>query len=361
MSYHIALSRPFDLDAIERSAAADQRPRHVLWALQHRLDASVHQPDPQQVTSQDRRLAKLIGQPEHWALARTLVPQLGAGDVVFCAGEDVGFPLAILAKWHRSSAKFVVSVMAPDRPRVRGTLKLFNLQRHIPTFAVNTKLKAQSLSRWLSISSDRICILPEQTDNRFFTPGNAIAHKPRPLIVSGGLEQRDYKTLALATADMAVDVKICAVSPNASSRTSVAFPDSVPSYMALRRYDWPDLRQLYRDADVVVVPLLPNDYSAGLTTLIEAMACRRPAIITRTPGLAEDLIDEGVVLGVPPQDDPALASALRWLLSDRDFADRLAQRGYEAMLSRFTSDNHVQYLMSAMEAAAPSRLPLLSR
>lgn len=352
MAYHIVLSRPFDLDGIEEAAANDQKPRHALWALRQQLNAQVHQPDQKQVTVHDKILAKIIGQPEHWALARCLLPYLGDNDVVFCAGEDVGLPLAILAGWKQARTKFVVSVMAPDRSRVRGVLKMFNLQHHIPTFVVNTQRKAKSLMDWLSLPSDRICILPEQTDVRFFTPGACLADKKRPLIASGGLEQRDYQTLAVATSDLDVDVHICAVSPNASSNTRVSLPDPVPSYMTMQHYDWPDLRQLYRDADVVVVSLLPNDYSAGLTTLIEAMACRRPVIMTRTPGLAEELIAEGVVLGVPPLNPEALSASIRWLLSDRSFADTLAQRGYEAVMQRFTSENHVQYLANYIQQVA---------
>lgn len=344
MNYHIALSRPFDLDSLEKEASDDRRPRHVLWTLQQRLSARVHQPNIHAVTLQDRLLSKLIGQPEHWALARQMVANLTGDDVVFCVGEDIGFPVALLVAWKHLNTKVVVSVMAPDRLRVRSVVKLFNLQQNIPVFFVNTKLKAKSLCDWLSLPSDRVRVLPEQTDVRFFKPGESTNQGEVPIIASGGMEQRDYKTLAQATKSMDVDVRISAVSPNASTSTRVSFPETVPDNMKIDHYEWQALRQLYRDASVVVVSLLPNDYSAGLTTLIEAMACRRPVIISRTPGLAEELIDQGLVVGVPPLDDDALRLAITTLLNDQDYAEKLAQRGYDAVMASFTSENHVQYL-----------------
>lgn len=349
MNYHIALSRPFDLDGIEKEASKDKRPRHILWTLQKQLDAQVHQPDVDAVTSQDKLLSKIIGQPEHWALARQMVSHLQKDDVVFCVGEDIGFPVALLTGWKRLGTRVAVSVMAPDRLRVRGVLKLFNLQKTIPTFFVNTKLKAQSLQNWLSLSGDRICVLPEQTDIRFFKPGEPSNRGGVPIIVSGGMEQRDYKTLAQATQDLEVDVRICAVSPNATANTRVSFPDLIPNNMKIDQYEWQDLRRLYQDSSIVVVSLLPNDYSAGLTTLIEAMACCRPVIISRTPGLAEELIDQGIVVGVPPLDSQAMRLAIEKLLNDREYATTLAHRGYEAVMANYTSEHHVKYLVDHMQ------------
>ena len=356
LKYHIALSRPFDLDGIEQEAAEDKKPRHILWTLQQRLDAKVHQPDSCAVTVQDKLFAKLIGQPEHWAMARQMTTKLTANDVVFCVGEDIGFPLALLVAQKRLGTKVVVSVMAPNRLRVRGVLKLFNLQKTIPLFFVNTKLKAQSLREWLSVPDDRVRILPEQTDVRFFNPGEPTRQAGKPILAGGGMEQRDYTTLAEATKTMDVDVRISAVSPNASANTSVSFPDPVPGNMQIDRYEWQELRQLYRDASVVVVSLLPNDYSAGLTTMVEAMACRRPVIISRTPGLAEELIDQGLVVGVPPLDSDALRLAIKTLLNDPEYAEKMAQRGYDAVMANFTSERHVQYLANHIKQLNTQRV-----
>jgi glycosyltransferase involved in cell wall biosynthesis len=174
----------------------------------------------------------------------------------------------------------------------------------------------------------------------FFKPGES-APKSRPVIASAGLERRDYQTLAIATQDLDADVKICAVSPNGSSKTKVAFPEIMPANMTSRHYDWHEFLQLYRDADVVVVSLLQNYYSAGLTTLIEALACRRPVVMTRTPGLGETLIDRGIAIGVEPGDAVGMREAIAYLLEHPERAAAMAQRGYEMVQEQYTSERYV--------------------
>lgn len=344
MAYHIALSRPFDLAGINQEAQQGKRPRHTMWDLSQKLGAIVHQPENHPISLLDRLSARLVGQPEHWAMARVMVSKLADDDVVFCAGEDIGFPLAILCKFAQKTPKLAVAVMAPDRPRVRAVSKLFGLGHSISLFITNTQLKAMALRQHLNLAGDRVYQLPEQTDVKFFNPGAVSPTKQRPIIASAGLEQRDYQTLADATRDLDVDVRICAVSPNASAKTRVAFPDPVPSNMEARHYDWHDLLQLYRDADIVAVSLLDNHYSAGLTTLMEAMACRKPVVMTRTSGLAEELIDRGVVRGVQPGDAAGMQRAIAELLSDPQQAETLAQRGYEVLLQEHTSERQIEEL-----------------
>jgi glycosyltransferase involved in cell wall biosynthesis len=339
MTYHIALSRPFDFASINRDKALGLRPNHTMWELSQVIDATLHAPDDQ-VTRFDRLAARLASQPQHWALARKLTAQLNENDLVFCTGEDVGLPIAILRKLQQKQFKIVMSVMAPDRLRFRSIARCFNLQSQVALFIADTQFKVDGLINHLNLNAAQVYLNSVQTDVNFFKPGES-ALKSRPLIASAGLERRDYQTLAIATQDLDVDVKICAVSPNGSSKTKVAFPAVMPANMTSRHYDWHEFVQLYRDADVVVVSLLQNYYSAGLTTLVEALACRRPVVMTRTPGLGEKLIDLGVAIGVEPGDAIGMQQAIEAVLQHPEMAAEMAQRGFEVVHERYTSEQYV--------------------
>lgn len=341
MRYHIALSRPFDLETIEAAAAEGKRPRHLIWTLSQELQAVVHQPDYDAILPVDTLGANLCSQPDHWALARQLATELTGEDLVFCAGEDVGLPLALQCRRKADPPRLAVSIMAPDRLRVRALLKVFRLADRIQLFITNTRLKVNSLRQHLNLPEEQVYQLSEQTDTQFFYPGPISLPKTQPLIFSAGLEQRDYKTLAAATADLDLEVKVCALSPNASRNTRVAYPDPVPANMTFQPYDWLDFRQLYWDADLVVISLLDNPYSAGLTSLMEAMACCRPAIITRTPGVAEALIDQGYVVGVRPGDVADLRQAILNILQNPQAAMERARRAYQLILREHTSEKYV--------------------
>lgn len=349
MGFHIALSRPFDLKRFHLDAQLGKCPRHTMWELSQALDATVHQPETKAVQLTDRLLAKMISQPEHWALARSLSHRLDQNDVVFCTGEDVGFPLAITTRNRPNRPKLAIYVLEPKRLRVRATSQLFQLAKSVDLFLTNTELKAERLRQQLQLPAERVHVVREQTDVKFFYPGPATPNKQRPILASAGLEQRDYKTLAEATHDLDVDVKICAVSPNASAKTQVAFPEVMPQNMTSHPQEWRQFRQLYRDADIVVISLLYNTYSAGLTTLMEALACRRPVIITRTPGLAERFIDAGVVVGVEPGDSAGLKQAVLNFLEHPELAEAQARQGYELILREHASELFVDDLVDQMK------------
>lgn len=130
------------------------------------------------------------------------------------------------------------------------------------------------------------------------------------------------------------------MSPNATATTDT-FPKKIPANMAVGQYDWPDLRQLYRDSDVVVISLKPHNFQAGLTTLFESLACRRPVVMTRTPGLVEEFIDADVVTGVEPHDSAGMREAILYLLSNPQEAEAQTERGYQLVRQSYNSEQFV--------------------
>ncbi|MGB3238671.1 MAG: glycosyltransferase family 4 protein [Geitlerinemataceae cyanobacterium] len=350
-NYHVVLSRPFDMEQIALDAQAQKRPRHTLWALSQMLSATIHQPQGYSVSLTDKILSKITGasQPHHWAMARTLSKQLTSKDTVFCIGEDSGFPIAALCGGKPNSPKLAVFVHNIDRPRGRLTLKLFDLRNRIDLFMTNTAVKADFLRQYINLPPEQVCLVTEQTDTRFFTPGLASPDKQRPIVGSGGLEQRDYRTFAEAIGLLDVDAKVCAVSPNAKKMADT-FPEVMPENMSVKFYNWPDLVQLYRDSDVVVISLKAHNYQAGLTTLFESMSCRRPVIMTRTPGLVTELIDAGIVRGVEPADPEGMREAILDLLNNPEKAEEQAQRGYELVNREYNSEQYVEYIAAKVRS-----------
>jgi glycosyltransferase involved in cell wall biosynthesis len=343
LKYHLALGRLIDLEGIDRDAQAGKCPRHVMWGLSQRLGAAIHIPKGNPVLPLDKIRAKLAGRSEHWAIARSLSSQLTSEDLIFCTGEDVGIPIATLCGAKRERPKIVVFIHNIDRPRGRVALKLLGLADRIDLFVTNARPQADFLGRYLRLPEDRIWVLPEQTDTSFFTPGSASPDKARRIIASVGLEKRDYQTLAEATSDLDLDVKIAGFSKDAIALAR-AFPKVMPDNMSNRFYEWAELVQLYRDADLAVVSVLDNKYTAGITTLLEAMACRRPVVVTRTQGLSEYLAPPGIATVVNPGDSAGMRQAILTLLNNPQEAEAQAQRGYELILKQHNSEQYIEAL-----------------
>jgi glycosyltransferase involved in cell wall biosynthesis len=91
-----------------------------------------------------------------------------------------------------------------------------------------------------------------------------------------------------------------------------------------------DLNRTYAAADLVVLASRAETYGMVVT---EALARGLPVLATKVGGLTESLGygPDGVRPGllVPPDDPPALASALRAWLSDSKLRDRLRRAAYE--------------------------------
>jgi glycosyltransferase involved in cell wall biosynthesis len=350
MSYHLVLGSSLDLEQITLEAQQGRRPRHTMWDVSKELDATVHMPTTDTVQTIDRLRAQLISQPEHWALARRLSEQLGKDDVIYCNGEDIGIPVAVLCKAKPNCPKIVSFFHTANRPRVQMMLKMFRLEAAIDVFVSNTEPQFEQLRRALKgIDKSRLFYILEQTDANFFCPGPVSANKTRPIIASVGLEKRDYRILAQATADMDLDVKISGFSRDVKALAK-SFPKKLPANMSRSYYKWADLLQLYRDADIIVVSLFESIDSAGITTLMEGMACGRPVIATHTRGLADYLQKPEAVISIMPGDLDGLNSAIAHLLNHPQEAELKGKRAYEMIAQHHRSEQYIETLTTLIRS-----------
>lgn len=350
MKYHIVINTTQEIETVALNAKAGKQPAHVMWEIGQVLKAKIHQPINVKTLPEDKVLAKIIGFPEYWALARKLSKQLNEDDVIYCDGELLGIPMAKCCSKNINRPKIAVLFHNINRPRGYLALNLLKAKQ-IDLFITGTASQTKFLRKYLSLPDNKIYQIASHpsTDTAFFTPTEVLEKKDRPIVASGGLEKRDYQTLANATSYLNVDVKICAFSPNrtASKRT---FPKVMPKNMTCNFYQWYDLLQLYRNADLVVLPLLNNNYQAGLSTLFEAMACKRPIVITRSPkaGIINTLIDSGVVTGVKAGDSVDLKQAIETILNNPEKANNQAQLGYEFVLNKHNQSKYIQDLATKL-------------
>ena len=81
--------------------------------------------------------------------------------------------------------------------------------------------------------------------------------------------------------------------------------------------------------------VLPSRWEGMSNALLEAMACGLPCVATRVSG-SEDIITDGVNgLLVEPERPVELAQAIRSIIEDDDFAQRLSQEGRATAISHY--------------------------
>jgi glycosyltransferase involved in cell wall biosynthesis len=349
MAFHIVLPRQMQLSIAEERAASRLEPRHAMGVLAKKLDATVHEPMTQPASLADRVRSFVIPPSDLWILAREVLRTSSRNDVVFCTSEAGGLQLAATCARQSSRPRLAVFVHNVDRPRARFALKRWHMMETIDLFLACSPVQADFLRSYLKLPEQRVRHVWDHTDTQFFLPGAASTNKKRPIIVSVGLEQRDYKTLAAATFDLDVDVRISGFSKDAASM-SRTFPAVLPENMSRRFYDWTELVQLYRDADLVVVSCHENNYAAGVQSVMEALACRRPVVATATNGLSAYL--DSSILITPPGNVSAMRRAVQITLSDRVAAEERASRGYRLAEKRYSLDEYVREVEQILRSLA---------
>jgi glycosyltransferase involved in cell wall biosynthesis len=159
---------------------------------------------------------------------------------------------------------------------------------------------------------------------------------------------RDYRLLAQATENLDVDVKIAGFS-RFTPGLSQNFPKIMPANMSNRFYKPLELLQLYRDADVVAVCLQPSNWSAGVTALLEAMACGRPIVVTHTAGIAEYLQDTDAMKVIEPGDAQGLQQAIVHLLKHPQEAEAMAQKAHQIANQRYSIDRQIEVVANLLK------------
>jgi glycosyltransferase involved in cell wall biosynthesis len=95
------------------------------------------------------------------------------------------------------------------------------------------------------------------------------------------------------------------------------------------------LKILYEKCDIFVLPSMEEGFGM---VLVEAQLCGKPVVGVKSGGILDIIEHEKTGLLVEPEDSQSLASAIEKLLTDEDFAEKLADAGYRSAQEKFSSE-----------------------
>lgn len=250
---------------------------------------------------------------EHVVAVNRLLPRLRGSEVVVAASTSHANALA-LAKLHGRLPARLVGIHCGhvnyplEGARQRATARAMSCQE-VVLFA---GAEREATIRDCGVEPARVHANAYGVDVDFWTPD------PRPegyLLAVGNDGRRDYQTLVDAVAPLDVPTKILTKRP---------LPP-LPAHVENLHGSWhapavsdEELRDLYRGALAVVVPLEDSPQPSGQSVALQAMACGRPVILTRTRGLwtGADFADGRDLILVEPKSPAALRAAVQRLLDD---------------------------------------------
>lgn len=169
----------------------------------------------------------------------------------------------------------------------------------------------------------RAVFMHHRADTDFYQPPPPATPRD-PLVFSIGNDlSRDFDTLAAA----AGIVRSHGVEARFVVQTTLPVNDP-DHHLELRRgyIPYSELRDTYRRAAVVVVPLVNSRHAGGINALLEAMASGAPLVTSRSDGIRDYVEDRVTAYLVPPNDAAAMAKAVEQLLVDGMTAKTIAER-----------------------------------
>jgi glycosyltransferase involved in cell wall biosynthesis len=284
------------------------------------LEVDADQADPQTGLIAGRLLGELVPPrtSADWiARTRRLLPKLEGYDAVVGTATEVSFGLAL---WKELGLfkKPLVGILCgavnfPIGSDLRKAITARLMRRmHAVLFAdseeaeIRRRFKPEAHgieSGWFGVD-ESFWILPSTDRNR------------SGILAVGNDGRRDYATLVEA-ARLLPDIPFTVV-------TRLPTPDELPTNVRWRRGDWKEnslsdeqLRELYRTAACVVVPLKESIQPSGQSVAMQAMMCGAPVVITKTVGWwGSDVIRDGKEVAlVSPDNAEELAAAIQGSMS----------------------------------------------
>jgi glycosyltransferase involved in cell wall biosynthesis len=167
-------------------------------------------------------------------------------------------------------------------------------------------------------------------------------------LLSCGIANRDFRTLAAAAAICHVPVRVICpgLPPGVDWPPSATVIDGGSGWLTDRTKSV-SVRDLLTDhyprsaGSVVIMKHDPEESTAnGFTNMIEAMALGQPLIVTRTGALPGELDVEaaGCGLHVPADDPQALAVAMKWLIDNPEKARAMGEAGRRLCEKHYNMD-----------------------
>jgi len=273
-------------------------------------------------------------------------------EVILTDGEQIGLPLAALMKIARGDRPrhymitHIISV-----PKKALIIDFLRLHSHIDAFIVYSRWQKRFIQDRWRVADNRVLFSPFMVDDLFFAPGK-VEPQPslRPTICAVGLERRDYPTLLKAVEGLDLNVVIAAASPW-SRRKDTTAGQRLPGNVTVREYSQFSLRQLYADARLVVMPLEPVDFQAGVTAILEAMAMGKAVICSRVPGQTDVIVEGENGTYVTPGDPRALREEILRLCDRPEETARLGSNGRKLVEQEMNLDHYVNRLAAFLKSS----------
>ena len=298
------------------------------------------------------RAAKLMyGWPSYLKLTVRAARMRNEYDVILCWQGIVGVLLGAYkrltgGRWPRLAAMGIIHTQRRQRlyAVLRRSLLSFGIKGLDRIFCYS-RGEVDRYSADFGVPSENIRFLPVGLDTTWLGwrgSRSKIEGVPRPYVFSGGRSNRDYGLLVRAMSGLEAN---CVIVASASNNIPAPLPRNVRLFR--EQYD-ATFFHLMQDSELVVLPLADPQVSSGQLVLLQAMALRKPIIVTGGAGVIDYVVPGKTAVVVRPGDVEALRAAIRTVREDRTLAESLASSAEAEFWRHYTLERMSKSVASAL-------------
>lgn len=212
------------------------------------------------------------------------------------------------------------------------------------SFLCLTKIAEEYFSQFSSAKFIPWCVDLDLFDGRQ-------AKAETPFFLASGKTGRDYETLIKASQLTKTEIRI--IGPNkqkpATLPSNIRWLDTSknPPDQAI---DYPTLRNWYAECIAVCIPLSGEaEDTCGYTNMLEAMAMRKPVLMTRSGSLHTDPESGEFGKLIEPKDYKGWASAMNELIENKEVAQTLGENGRKIAETNFSIERFNRDVVSLIQ------------
>ena len=212
------------------------------------------------------------------------------------------------------------------------------------SFLCLTKIAEEYFSQFSSAKFIPWCVDLDLFDGRQ-------AKAKTPFFFASGKTGRDYETLIKASQLTKTEIRI--IGPNkqkpATLPSNIRWLDTSknPPDQAI---DYPTLRNWYAECIAICIPLSGEaEDTCGYTNMLEAMAMRKPVLMTRSGSLHTDPESGEFGKLIEPKDYKGWASAMNELIENKEVAQTLGENGRKIAETNFSIERFNRDVVSLIQ------------
>lgn len=271
------------------------------------------------------------------------------------------------AYFASKSSDFIYSVCGPLASTKLFPNKVVAWTFKIPSSSSNSSFQLSYRENQLNKSAGFFCLTPSAqsyfmqfalsrfipwcVDMDLFDGKTDIDEEDKkPFFLATGKTERDYDTLVKSAHNVSAEIRIIAPSCHKPSQlpaninwvnSSTSPPDQA--------IDYPTLRKWYSQCKAVCIPLTGNPKdTSGYTNMLEAMAMRKPVLMTKSGCLHIDPENGGFGELIKPQDFNGWSVSMNKILHNKDISILWGERGRKLAESHFTLNRFNDNFLSAL-------------